>query len=307
MDSITQFSLGAVIGLAVSPKKTAKIALISGLVATIPDLDIFFNYADDLTSVIKHRGFSHSLFYLSLVSPLIAFLLYKFFDLIDYSRWLLLVFLALITHPILDSFTIYGTSLFLPFSQQKVMIGSIFVIDPIYTLQLIISVVYLFIKKKILIIKGISFNTLALIFSQIYLLLTLFIQQTLIPNGKAFATPTPFNSLLWRVVVVNDDYIEQYFIDILGNKGKKIQIKNRHYLKNINYKEVEKYASFSSDFYNLIVVNNRLILQDLRMGSIENPAFSFTIAKFKNNKWSSVMPYKNKINFDLQGMYKNKP
>jgi hypothetical protein len=43
------------------------------------------------------------------------------------------------------------------------------------------------------------------------------------------------------------------------------------------------------------------------MGSIENPAFSFTIAKFKNNKWSSVTPYKNKINFDLQGMYKNKP
>jgi hypothetical protein len=42
------------------------------------------------------------------------------------------------------------------------------------------------------------------------------------------------------------------------------------------------------------------------MGSIENPTFSFTIAKFKNNKWNLITPYKNKMNFDLQGMYANK-
>ena len=98
MDSITQFSLGAVIGIAVSPKKTPKVALISGLVATIPDLDVLFSYPDALTSTIEHRGFSHSLFYLTLISPLIAALLYKFFDLLSYFRWLILVFLVLTTH-----------------------------------------------------------------------------------------------------------------------------------------------------------------------------------------------------------------
>ncbi|SHN90027.1 hypothetical protein BHECKSOX_178 [Bathymodiolus heckerae thiotrophic gill symbiont] len=306
MDSVTQFSLGAVIGLAVSPKKTIKIALISGLVATIPDLDIFLSHPDDLTSTIRHRGFSHSLFYLSVISPLIALFLYKFFSLISYFRWWLLVFLALTTHPILDSLTIYGTSLFLPFSDHKVMIGSIFVIDPIYTLPLIVSVGYLFIKKKMLQIKGISFNTIALVFSQAYLLLTLLIQQALIPSEKSFATPTPFNSLLWRVVTVNDDYIEQYFVNILGEKGKKIQVENRHYLKSINTNEVDKYANFSSDFYNLKIVNDQLVLQDLRMGSIENPAFSFIIAKFIEGEWNLITPYRNKIHFDLQGMYGNK-
>ncbi|WP_053952012.1 metal-dependent hydrolase [Candidatus Thioglobus autotrophicus] len=305
MDSITQFSLGAAIGIAVSPKKTAKVALISGLVATIPDLDIFLSHADDLTSTIKHRGFSHALFYLSLISPLIAVLLYKCFSLISYFRWWLLVFLVLITHTILDSLTIYGTSLFLPFSDFKVMIGSIFVIDPIYTLPLIISISYLFIKKKLLFVHNISFNTIALIFSQVYLLSTFLIQQAIVPNGKSFATPTPFNSLLWRVVIMEDDYIRQYFVDIFGNKGMEIKVENRHYLKNINSQVVNKYADFSSDFYNLAIDNNKLILQDLRMGNIKNPSFSFVVAEFSKGKWMAVVPSRNAMNFQLKGMFAN--
>ncbi|WPE18654.1 metal-dependent hydrolase [Candidatus Thioglobus autotrophicus] len=305
MDSITQFSLGAVIGIAVSPKKTAKVALISGLVATIPDLDIFLSHADDLTRTIEHRGFSHALFYLSLISPLIAFLLYKSFALMGYLRWLLLVFLVLATHPILDSLTIYGTSLFLPFSDFKPMIGSIFIIDPVYTLPLIISISYLFIRKKVLFIRNISFNTIALIFSQVYLLSTFLIQQAIVPNGKSFATPTPFNSLLWRVVIMEDDYIRQYFVDIFGNKGMEIKVENRHYLKNINSQVVNKYADFSSDFYNLAIDNNKLILQDLRMGNIKNPSFSFVVAEFSKGKWMAVVPSRNAMNFQLKGMFAN--
>ena len=305
MDSITQFSLGAAIGIAVSPKKTVKVALISGLVATIPDLDIFLSHADDLTSTIKHRGFSHALFYLSLVSPLIAVVLYKYFALMSYFRWWLLVFLVLITHTILDSLTIYGTSLFLPFSNLKVMIGSIFVIDPIYTLPLIISVSYLFIKKKPLFIRNISFNTVALIFSQVYLLSTFFIQQSLLPSGKSFATPTPFNSYMWRVVVMEDDYIKQYFVDLFGNKGSEIKVENRHYLKNINSQAVDKYANFSSGFYNLTIDNDQLILQDLRMGSIQNPSFSFVVAELNDGKWMSVTPSRNKVNFQLKSAFRN--
>jgi hypothetical protein len=56
LDSITQFSLGAAIGIAVSPKKTPKIAIISGLLASLPDLDILLtmiNDSNDLDSTIK--------------------------------------------------------------------------------------------------------------------------------------------------------------------------------------------------------------------------------------------------------------
>jgi inner membrane protein len=305
MDSITQFSLGAVIGIAVSPKKTPKVALISGLVATIPDLDVFLSYPDALTSTIEHRGFSHSLFYLTLISPLIATLLYKFFDLLSYFRWLILVFLVLTTHPILDSFTSYGTSLLLPFSDFKIMIGSIFIIDPIYTIPLSVSIGYIFIKKKVLMINNFSFNTIALIFSQVYLLFTFVVQQSILPSGKAYATPTPFNSMLWRVVVVEDDFIKQYFVDVFGNKGVEIKVENRHYLKNINQQVVDKYANFSSGFYNLEVVDDKLILKDFRMGSITNPVFSFIIAELINDQWIAALPSRNSTKFNADNMYGN--
>ncbi len=305
MDSITQFSLGAVIGIAVSPKKTPKVALISGLVATIPDLDILLSYPDALTSTIQHRGFSHSLFYLALISPLIASLLYKFFDLISYFRWLILVFLVLTTHPILDSFTSYGTSLLLPFSDFKIMIGSIFIIDPIYTIPLSISIGYIFIKKKVLMINNFSFNTIALIFSQIYLLFTFIVQQSILPSGKAYATPTPFNSVVWRVVVVEDDFIKQYFVNIFKGKGVEIKVENRHYLQSINQQVVDKYANFSSGFYNLEVVDDKLILKDFRMGSITNPSFSFIIAELINDQWVAVLPSRNSMNFNADNMFGN--
>ena len=305
MDSITQFSLGAVIGIAVSPKKTPKVALISGLVATIPDLDVLFSYPDALTSTIEHRGFSHSLFYLTLISPLIAALLYKLFDLLSYFRWLILVFLVLTTHPILDSFTSYGTSLLLPFSDFKIMIGSIFIIDPIYTIPLSVSIGYIFIKKKVLMINNFSFNTIALIFSQLYLLSTFVIQQSILPSGKAYATPTPFNSILWRVVVVEDDFIKQYFVDVFGSKGIEIKVENRHYLKNINQQVVDKYANFSSGFYNLEVTDNKLILKDFRMGSITNPVFSFIIAELINDQWIVVLPSRISTKFNADNMYGN--
>ena len=305
MDSITQFSLGAVIGIAVSPKKTPKVALISGLVATIPDLDILLSYPDALTSTIQHRGFSHSLFYLALISPLIASLLYKFFDLISYFRWLILVFLVLTTHPILDSFTSYGTSLLLPFSDFKIMIGSIFIIDPIYTIPLSISIGYIFIKKKVLMINNFSFNTIALIFSQVYLLFTFIVQQSILPSGKAYATPTPFNSVVWRVVVVEDDFIKQYFVNIFKGKGVEIKIENRHYLQSINQQVVDKYANFSSGFYNLEVVDDKLILKDFRMGSITNPSFSFIIAELINDQWVAVLPSRNSMNFNADNMFGN--
>jgi len=216
-----------------------------------------------------------------------------------------LVFLVLTTHPILDSFTSYGTSLLLPFSDFKIMIGSIFIIDPIYTIPLSISIGYIFIKKKVLMINNFSFNTIALIFSQVYLLFTFVVQQSILPSGKAYATPTPFNSVLWRVVVVEDDFIRQYFVDIFGDKGVEIKVENRHYLQNINQQAVDKYANFSSGFYNLEVIDNKLILQDLRMGNIETPSFSFIIAELINDQWVSLLPSRNSMKFNADKMFGN--
>lgn len=52
----------------------------------------------------------------------------------QYLDWVRLFFWAILTHPILDAFTSYGTQLFLPFSDARVAFNAIAVVDPIYTL-----------------------------------------------------------------------------------------------------------------------------------------------------------------------------
>ena len=51
--------------------------------------------------------------------------------------------LPLITHPILDAFTSYGTQLFWPLTTHPISIASIFAVDPLYTLPLLIACIYL--------------------------------------------------------------------------------------------------------------------------------------------------------------------
>jgi inner membrane protein len=293
MDSITQFVLGASVGIALSPKKTPKVAIISGCIATLPDLDILLDYGNDLDNIVNHRTFSHAFFYLTIFTPFLAIILAKFFKFMSFYRWWFLTWLVLITHIILDAFTIFGTGLFLPFNDMRVMIGSIFIIDPLYTLPLLFSLIYLLIKKQA------KYNKLALIISTIYLIWTFIVQSFLIPNGKSFATPTPFNSFLWRVVEVESGSAKQYFVNIFGQKSTAKSIKLNHNLSNINPGVIKKYANFSSGFYRLEVKNNQLILSDLRMGNIFHPVFSFIIATKVNGAWQQIKPQKlqNQLSF----------
>jgi len=56
-------------------------------------------------------------------------------------RWGIIVYAVFATHVLLDSVTVYGTQIFWPLSEYPVSIGSIFIIDPAYTLPLIVGVI----------------------------------------------------------------------------------------------------------------------------------------------------------------------
>ena len=51
-----------------------------------------------------------------------------------YRDWVWLFFWAIITHPLLDSCTVFGTQLFQPFSDYRVGFNIISVADPIYSI-----------------------------------------------------------------------------------------------------------------------------------------------------------------------------
>lgn len=152
MDIITQVVLGASVGEAVLGKKVgSKAALWGGLGGLFPDLDIVLSPLLGLpVSLLFHRGITHSFIIAFVLSPLFAMAvswIYKHRVATTYD-WAKLFFFTLITHPILDIFTSYGTGFFEPFSDMRIALSSIAIVDLFYTLPLVVALVLTFFMKQ---------------------------------------------------------------------------------------------------------------------------------------------------------------
>ena len=144
MDSITQAALGAAVGGAVLGKRLGRKAIVIGaLLGTLPDLDVALDYGDAIANVTEHRGFSHSLFVLTGLATLLAVLCARFAPARDISlgRWWCFFTLILVTHPLLDSLTTYGTQLLWPLDAPPAAWPIVFIIDPFYTLPLLMALI----------------------------------------------------------------------------------------------------------------------------------------------------------------------
>src|SRR3546814_6478712 len=56
-------------------------------------------------------------------------------------RWFWAIQAVLLTHPLLDALTVYGTQLLWPLPLRPVMWSSVFIIDPLYTVWLLLACV----------------------------------------------------------------------------------------------------------------------------------------------------------------------
>jgi inner membrane protein len=180
VDSITQAALGAAIGDVLFKKRLgSKGAILGALVATIPDLDVFLlPFLDPIERLSMHRGYSHSIILSILCALLLAYVLqrYKWTKEEGFLRLFLFVWLALFTHMLLDAFTSYGTLLFLPFSDTRIGFDSINIVDPFYTLPLLIGLsMSSFHRGSNFFLKNGSKIGLAI--SSLYLLLTLIVKH----------------------------------------------------------------------------------------------------------------------------------
>ncbi|MDF1697826.1 MAG: metal-dependent hydrolase, partial [Saprospiraceae bacterium] len=213
MDSITQAALGAAIGEAALGKKIGnKGAIIGALVATIPDLDVVLTpFFSELQKISIHRGYSHSIVFCFLASILFAMILskIKWTKEISFRRLWLFSFLALFTHVMLDSFTTYGTQLLLPFTDWRVSFDSISIIDPVYTIPLLLGVgISMFCFTKDAPRRALP-NHLGLLVSSLYLMFTLAnkqhvqnvfaenLQEQEMPYYKMLTVPVKIGNLSW--------------------------------------------------------------------------------------------------------------
>lgn len=294
MDSLSQIALGAAVGVAVMGRKTSlwKAALMGAVVGTLPDLDVLINHGDPIRDMTLHRTESHALFYLTLVAPLFAWIAAKLAREIHlFKHWWLAVWLVLITHPLLDTMTIYGTQLALPFSDYPFGIGSVFVIDPLYTLPLLIGTGIALARKQL---TGLRWNTIGLTLSSVYLLWGLAMQfyvgtladKSLAAQGisaqQRLVTAAPFNSVLWRVVAITPTGYAEGFYSLLDNDTDIRFVEyprgeNIYNLVRSNW-EVNRIAWFTHGYFKMDEKNGVLSIADLRMGVEPYYSFTFDVA-----------------------------
>jgi inner membrane protein len=162
MDTITQGLLGAATAQLGFRQRIGKDATwLAALAGIVPDLDIFIQpilslsgmETDDLTRNLIHRGLSHSLVMIPVLSLPLALLWWRFrrsspspqpFGLL-YAC----VFVALLSHPLLDWTTSYGTQLLAPFTQRRFALDFMPIIDIFYTPMLILTLAACYVIRKL--------------------------------------------------------------------------------------------------------------------------------------------------------------
>ncbi|TCK68981.1 inner membrane protein [Winogradskyella wandonensis] len=315
MDSLTQIVLGAACGEAVLGKKIGNKALLFGAIGgTIPDFDVFVGallHSNEIQAMAFHRGFMHSILFSVIGAFTFGWLFFKLYNKGKRKQttilqdWQKLFFWSLFTHPILDSFTPYGTQLFSPFSDYRVAFNTIAVVDPLYTIPFLISLIVLMFFKRTQIKRKLWWRT-GVIVSSVYLLLTVFnkfyvssvYRSSLETNAikfKRFQTqPTIFNNILWYGVAENDTAYYVAFYSLLDNK-KVItdwaKIDKQHELLPMSDEDLSTLAWFSNNYFSIRPSENQneFIYSDLRYPLLDpNDAKTslFTFRVFNNNgRW----------------------
>ena len=295
MDSVTQMALGASVGELILGRRIGNRALLLGaVVGSLPDLDVLVPFDGAVESFTYHRSFSHSLFVLTLVSPLIAWVLQKLVKNADvpFRLWWLMAWLTLVTHPLLDGFTVYGTQLFWPFSEYPVSGSSVFIIDPVFTVILIVGLLFAFRRGA----NGHLINSVALFLACGYLAWSMVaksiahktIERALssqaIEYRQLLTTPMPFTTLGWRFVAMQQNGYRTGFYSLLDPSD--AQIKSYSYeseetlLDAIeNHWPVQRLRYFTHGFYKVQRIGNEVQMVDLRMGIEKSYIFAFTVGQ----------------------------
>ncbi|MGR8947935.1 MAG: metal-dependent hydrolase [Gammaproteobacteria bacterium] len=143
MDPISQGVVGGSASLSVANKAHLLIAVICGVLAGMaPDLDALIrSETDPLLYLEFHRQFTHSLLFIPAGALICAGVFhYTFARKLPFKLLYMYCTAGYATHGLLDSCTTYGTQLFWPFSDARVAWHSISIIDPLFTLPLMILV-----------------------------------------------------------------------------------------------------------------------------------------------------------------------
>ncbi len=291
MDPITQGLVGASLPQAVaSSKKHAAIAGLFGMLGGMAaDLDVLIrSNTDPLLFLEYHRQFTHSLIFIPFGGLLCALALYAVFA----KRWRLSLFriwlfctLGYSTHALLDACTSYGTQLLWPLSDERFAWNTMSIIDPLYTLPLLLLVVITALRRSPF------FARLALAWVVAYPVFGLVQRNQAIDVGWALAQqrghspqrldakPSFGNVLLWKIVYETED---RFYIDAvrvgktpriyMGESVAKLNIERDFpWLDQVSQqaKDIQRFSWFSNGYVATDPDNSNIII-DVRYSLLPN-------------------------------------
>jgi len=308
MDSLTHLFLGGAIAAAIAPAQHRRRALIAGaLINSLPDIDfvaLALFAPDPVANMTWHRSVTHSL----LVLPFVAIALWWFLKAIwsplreEPQRWFWLILVTLLAHPLIDAATIYGTQLWWPLSQPPTMGSILFIIDPLFALPLVLACIaaWCWRERKAAqqaLLGGLLLSSGYLLWAgfakwQVERIVDAGLRAQGLQDAPRFSTPTPFNTLLWRVVVMTPEGFMEGERSLVADSGPMVF---RAYKSDVGamhavarYPSVRQLNWFSHGFLKAEVRDGQVVLSDLRMGSEPDYSFRFAVARRSGGQWQEI-------------------
>lgn len=249
---------------------------------SVPDVDFvasFFLHGAE--SIVAHRGITHSLVFGVVATFFLTWLVKEKIHRtpLSYRAVFLLVAANIATHLFLDTFNAYGVGLLMPFSNDHYTFNVLFVADPLFSVAPFVSFLFLlFLHASHR--RRVHWITTGIVVSMFYLCLALFnkwsvnndVKAALTAEKKAlsfYSTPSPFNSMLWFVVVKDSAGFYTGYRSVF-DKGKMTFTyfpQNDSLANNVtNQKDLQLLKGFSNGSYTLEQWGDTTVFNVLRFG-----------------------------------------
>ena len=311
LDSITHIALGACIGEAWFGKGFGKKAMLWGALAqSLPDIDFIAGFWMDVPEeLLAHRGFTHSILFILLISPVLAMVASRVHRPrnIAFRSWLLFFLTETAVHLFLDGFNNYGVGWLEPFLHHRFSFNTIYVADPFFTIWAVIAAIVL-LRKNSFSPRRRFWWRMGVLMPALYLgyccvnkwkidrdARAIFAAQH-IPAQRYFTTPAPLNNWLWYVVAGNDSGYYVGFRSVF-DREQKIDFeyfpRNTNWLQPLwNHEDLNRLIRFSQEFYTVERWSDTLVFNDLRFGQItgwDTPRGHFVFHYFLNHPDSATL------------------
>ena len=253
MDPISQGVIGATFAQQTTKKNTVLLASLLGFLSGLaPDLDVFIrSNQDPLLALEFHRQFTHSLLFIPFGGFICATVFYYLITKrknMSFKDTYIFSTIGYATHGLLDSCTSYGTQLLWPFSDARIAWNTISIIDPLFTIPVLVLLVISLIKRNKF------FSRLAILWIFFYCLLGVIQKERAeeigIVNAKSRGheilnldvKPSLGNLFLWKVMYSTKS---KYYIDAV-RVGIHSKIYNGTSIDKLNLKKSYPWLDYES-------------------------------------------------------------